>query len=102
MGSSTRFYGLPQGSPGASSSIRVEVEMDTPGMDRYHQPMPHEEDASSAQSSRSEPDESSPSLDAEPEDALILWMLSLTPTQRLEVAQGFVDSVQALRDGARS
>jgi hypothetical protein len=33
------------------------------------------------------------------DDALILWMLSLTPTQRLEVAQGFVDSVQALRSG---
>jgi hypothetical protein len=38
----------------------------------------------------------------EPDDALILWMLSLTPTQRLEVAQGFIDSVQALRDGARA
>lgn len=37
----------------------------------------------------------------EPDDALILWMLSLTPTQRLEVAQGFIDSIQALRDGAR-
>ena len=33
------------------------------------------------------------------DDALILWMLSLTPTQRLEVAQGFVDSVLALRNG---
>lgn len=37
----------------------------------------------------------------EPDDALILWMLSLTPAQRLEVAQGFIDSIQALRDGAR-
>ncbi|HEX2224015.1 MAG TPA: hypothetical protein VHN15_07400 [Thermoanaerobaculia bacterium] len=36
------------------------------------------------------------------DDALILWMLSLTPTQRLEVAQGFVDSIQALRDGSAS
>jgi RecB family endonuclease NucS len=36
------------------------------------------------------------------DDALILWMLSLTPTQRLEVAQGFVDSVQALRKGHRA
>jgi hypothetical protein len=35
----------------------------------------------------------------EPDDALILWMLSLTPTQRLEVAQGFIDSIQALRGG---
>lgn len=32
------------------------------------------------------------------DDSLILWMLSLSPTQRLEVAQGFVDSVRALRD----
>jgi hypothetical protein len=32
---------------------------------------------------------------------LILWMLSLTPTQRLEVAQDFVDSVLALRNGRR-
>jgi hypothetical protein len=38
----------------------------------------------------------------EPDDALILWMLSLTPTQRLEVAQGFIDSIHALRDGARA
>jgi hypothetical protein len=40
----------------------------------------------------SRPDES------DEDDALILWMLSLTPAQRLEVAQGFVDSVQALRN----
>jgi hypothetical protein len=35
------------------------------------------------------------------DDGLILWMLSLTPAQRLEVAQGFVDSVRALRNGRR-
>ena len=35
------------------------------------------------------------------DDGLILWMLSLTPAQRLEVAQGFIDSVQALRNGRR-
>lgn len=29
------------------------------------------------------------------DDPLILWMLSLTPTERLRVAQGFVDSLQA-------
>ncbi|MFL6197529.1 MAG: hypothetical protein ACJ75H_25300 [Thermoanaerobaculia bacterium] len=34
------------------------------------------------------------------DDALITWMLSLTPAQRLEALQGWVDSVQALRDGA--
>jgi hypothetical protein len=33
--------------------------------------------------------------------ALILWMLSLDPTRRLEVAQGFVESVEALRHGRR-
>jgi len=55
-----------------------------------------------------EPEETSkPSSDPVPlapsdDEALILWMLSLTPTQRLEVAQGFVDSVQALRNGRRS
>ncbi len=36
------------------------------------------------------------------DDGLILWMLSLTPTQRLEVAQGFVDSVRILRNGRRA
>jgi hypothetical protein len=36
------------------------------------------------------------------DDALIFWMLSLTPTQRLEMLQGFVDSVQALRDGTQA
>jgi hypothetical protein len=38
----------------------------------------------------------------EDDDALILWMLSLTPTQRLQVAQGFVNGVRALRHGHRS
>ena len=37
-----------------------------------------------------------------PDDALITWMLSLTPAQRLEALQGWVDSIQALRDGARA
>jgi hypothetical protein len=35
------------------------------------------------------------------DDPLILWMLSLTPTQRLEAAQGFIDSVLVLRNGRR-
>ena len=35
------------------------------------------------------------------DDSLILWMLSLTPTGRLEMAQGFVDSVIVLRNGRR-
>lgn len=33
------------------------------------------------------------------DDSLIRWMLSLSPTRRLEVTQGFVDSVMAIRDG---
>lgn len=33
------------------------------------------------------------------DDPLILWFLSLTPLQRLEAAQGFVDSVAILRNG---
>ena len=28
---------------------------------------------------------------------LIRWMLSLTPAERLDVLQGFVDSVEAIR-----
>jgi len=31
------------------------------------------------------------------DDSLILWMLSLTPTERLEAAQGFAESIEALR-----
>ncbi len=33
------------------------------------------------------------------DDPLILWMLSLTPARRLEAAQGFAESVWALRNG---
>jgi hypothetical protein len=36
------------------------------------------------------------------DDHVIFWMLSLTPTQRLEVAQEFVDGVVMLRNGLRS
>lgn len=36
------------------------------------------------------------------DDQLILWMLGLTATERLNVAQGFVDSVFALRNGRRT
>jgi hypothetical protein len=42
-----------------------------------------------------------PSAAADDEDALILWMLSLDATRRLEVAQGFVDSIELLRHGRR-
>jgi hypothetical protein len=33
------------------------------------------------------------------DDHVIFWMLSLTPTQRVEVAQEFVDGVMMLRNG---
>lgn len=36
------------------------------------------------------------------DDSLILWMLELSPTQRLAVAQGFVDSVRILRSARRA
>jgi hypothetical protein len=62
-----------------------------------------------------DPDRPSPKEGAEPvpiqgspgvaegeDDGLILWMLSLTPLQRLEIAQGFADSVVALRNGRRA
>ena len=55
-----------------------------------------------------EPSPSPPAQDSSPEDGetdddlLIRWMLSLTPTQRLQKAQGFVNSVLALRHGRRS
>ncbi|MCP4660518.1 MAG: hypothetical protein GY856_34390 [bacterium] len=32
---------------------------------------------------------------------LIHWMLSLNPTERLEVLDDFIDSVEALREGRR-
>ena len=47
------------------------------------------------------PVQGSPGVAEGEDDALILWMLSLTPLQRLEAAQGFADSVTALRNGRR-
>jgi hypothetical protein len=44
----------------------------------------------------------SPGVAEGEDDGLILWMLSLTPLQRLEIAQGFADSVMALRNGRRA
>jgi len=43
------------------------------------------------------PEVSEPPVGEGDDDHVILWMLSLTPTQRLAVAQGFVDSVRMLR-----
>ncbi|MCP4896357.1 MAG: hypothetical protein GY906_05225 [bacterium] len=36
------------------------------------------------------------------DDDLIRWMLNLSPAERLEAAQGFVDSVAELQNGRRS
>lgn len=36
------------------------------------------------------------------DDHVIFWMLSLTPTQRVEAAQNFVQGVLMLRNGLRS
>jgi len=48
------------------------------------------------------PGQGSPGVAEGEDDSLILWMLSLTPLQRLEAAQGFADSVTALRNGRRA
>jgi hypothetical protein len=48
------------------------------------------------------PRPTSPGVAEGEDDGLILWMLSLTPTERLAVAQGFVDSIVALRNGRRA
>lgn len=50
----------------------------------------------------SERGEESPALDIAPDGVdlgLIRWMLSLTPLERLDVLQDFVDGALALRDG---
>jgi hypothetical protein len=36
------------------------------------------------------------------DDHVIFWMLSLTPTERVEFAQGIVDGVLMLRHGLQS
>ncbi len=47
------------------------------------------------------PPEDAVPVDTTDDDALIQWMLGLSPGERLDVAQGFVDSVIAL-DRART
>ena len=42
-----------------------------------------------------------PSEAKDDDSALIRWMLGLDATRRLEVARGFVDSVEALRHARR-
>jgi hypothetical protein len=61
-------------------------------------------------SSTAAPPSASPSVTPPPHDdeddgvdvSLIRWTLSLTPSERLAVAQGFVDSVHAVVHGARN
>jgi hypothetical protein len=50
----------------------------------------------------SEPDALEPHVWEGDDDHVIFWMLSLTPTQRLEAAQNFVKGVVMLRNGLRS
>lgn len=50
----------------------------------------------------SDPDAQEPHVWEGDDDHVIFWMLSLTPTQRVEVAQDFVDGVLMLRNGHRS
>jgi hypothetical protein len=56
--------------------------------------------------SRKDVENETPVLDPSPgegdDDALILWFLGLTDSERLAFAQDFVDSVRLLRDGLRS
>jgi len=49
-----------------------------------------------------DPDALEPHVWEGDDDHVIFWMLSLTPTQRLEVAQEFVNGVMMLRNGLRS
>ena len=49
-----------------------------------------------------EPDAWEPHVWEGDDDHVIFWMLSLTPTQRVEVAQDFIDGVVMLRNGRRS
>ncbi len=61
-------------------------------------------------SSTAAPPSASPSVAPPPDDdqddgvdvSLIRWTLILTPSERLAVAQGFVDSVHAVVHGARN
>lgn len=73
----------------------------------YHDVMPPPSDASDKdcplpQESEPVPAQASTGVAEGEDDGLILWMLSLTPLQRLEIAQGFADSVMALRNGRRA
>jgi hypothetical protein len=55
-----------------------------------------------AQREATRPESAEPPAQEGDDDPLIVWFLSLTPTERVEVAQDFVDSARLLRDGLRS
>jgi hypothetical protein len=59
-------------------------------------------DRPASQECEPSPAQGSPGVAEGEDDGLIVWMLSLTPLQRLAVAQGFADSVMALRNGRRA
>jgi hypothetical protein len=48
------------------------------------------------------PAQGAPGVAEGEDDALILWMLSLTPLQRLQATHGFAESVMVLRNGRRA
>jgi hypothetical protein len=45
------------------------------------------------------PWEPNPALGETDDDSLILWFLTLTPTERLEFVQEFIDGIWMLRNG---
>ena len=61
----------------------------------------HVAHAAAEDAPQAEPETMEPHAWEGDDDHVIFWMLSLTPTQRLEVAQEFVDGVMMLRNGLR-
>ena len=51
---------------------------------------------------QAEPETMEPHVWEGDDDHVIFWMLSLTPTQRVEAAQNFVKGVMMVRNGLRS
>lgn len=89
-------------SPGVASGPSAELAL---GALVYHRAMSRRippEEGPAPELERERPCADPPESGSSPDDALILWMLSLTPTERLAVAQGFIDSTFALRNGQRS
>jgi len=64
--------------------------------------MSHPADVPAADEASTESEPLQPHVWEGDDDHVIFWMLSLTPTQRVEVAQNFVQGVMMLRNGLRS